>query len=103
VARRQKTRRGERSRRGSGSRGRKAIELQANRAGIETVQGNGQGAGFSVAEAAASYLKDLERRAWAYVECYSSVLWYLGILPTPMRSLEVNKIGTSCAEDGILW
>ena len=39
---------------------RKAIELQANRAGIETVQENGQVAGFSVAEAAASYLKDIE-------------------------------------------
>jgi len=39
---------------------RKAIELQANRAGIETVQENGQGSGFTVAEAVASYLKDIE-------------------------------------------
>jgi hypothetical protein len=36
------------------------IELQANRAGIETVTENGQASGFSVAEAAASYLKDIE-------------------------------------------
>lgn len=39
---------------------RKAIELQANRAGIETVQENGHGQGFAVAEAVASYLKDME-------------------------------------------
>jgi integrase/recombinase XerD len=39
---------------------RKAIERQANRAGIETVQENGQGNGFTVAEAVASYLKDIE-------------------------------------------
>ncbi|MGB8324068.1 MAG: site-specific integrase [Candidatus Acidiferrum sp.] len=39
---------------------RKAIELQANRAGIETVKEIGTGAGYSVAEAVASYLKDME-------------------------------------------
>ena len=39
---------------------RKALELQANRAGIETVQENGNGRGPTVAEAVASYLKDME-------------------------------------------
>ena len=39
---------------------RKAIELEANRAGIESIQENGNGRGFTVAEAVASYLKDLE-------------------------------------------
>jgi integrase/recombinase XerD len=39
---------------------RKAIELDANRAGIETVQENGNGRGLSLAEAVASYLKDIE-------------------------------------------
>lgn len=39
---------------------RKAIELQANRAGIETVQPNGDGPRPTVAEAVASYLKDME-------------------------------------------
>jgi hypothetical protein len=39
---------------------RKAIELEANRAGIETVQENGNGNGATVAEAVASYLKDIE-------------------------------------------
>jgi len=39
---------------------RKAIELEANRAGIETVQENGNGRGSTVAEAVASYLKDME-------------------------------------------
>jgi len=39
---------------------RKALELEANRAGIETVQENGNGRGLAVAEAVASYLKDIE-------------------------------------------
>ncbi|MGH9765746.1 MAG: tyrosine-type recombinase/integrase, partial [Blastocatellia bacterium] len=39
---------------------RKAIELQANRAGIETVQENGRGESSTVGEAVASYLKDME-------------------------------------------
>jgi len=39
---------------------RKAIELEANRAGIETVQEIGSGKGPTVAEAVTSYLKDLE-------------------------------------------
>ena len=39
---------------------RKAIELEANRAGIETIQENGNGRGLTVAESVASYLKDME-------------------------------------------
>src|SRR6267143_3487978 len=39
---------------------RKALELEANRAGIETVQENGDGTAFTLAEAVASYLKDME-------------------------------------------
>jgi integrase/recombinase XerD len=39
---------------------RKALELEANRAGIETVQEAGSGNGPTVAEAVASYLKDME-------------------------------------------
>jgi hypothetical protein len=39
---------------------RKALELEANRAGIETVQENSNGTGLTVAEAVASYLKDME-------------------------------------------
>jgi integrase len=39
---------------------RKAIELEANRAGIETVQEVGIGKGLPVAEAVACYLKDME-------------------------------------------
>jgi integrase/recombinase XerD len=39
---------------------RKALELEANRAGIETVQEIGSGKGLTVAEAVASYLKDME-------------------------------------------
>ncbi len=39
---------------------RKALELEANRAGIETVQEIGSGKGPTVAEAVASYLKDME-------------------------------------------
>jgi integrase len=39
---------------------RKAIELEANRAGIETVQEIGSGKGPTVAEAVACYLKDME-------------------------------------------
>jgi hypothetical protein len=39
---------------------RKALELEANRAGIETVQENSNGTGLTVAEAVASYLKDIE-------------------------------------------
>lgn len=39
---------------------RKAIELEANRAGIETVQDNGNGKGLLIAEAVAGYLKDME-------------------------------------------
>ncbi|MGB8323247.1 MAG: tyrosine-type recombinase/integrase [Candidatus Acidiferrum sp.] len=39
---------------------RKAIELHANRAGIETVREIGSGTGYTVAEALASYLKDME-------------------------------------------
>jgi integrase len=39
---------------------RKAIELQANRAGIETVQEIGSGRGPTVTGAVASYLKDME-------------------------------------------
>lgn len=39
---------------------RKALELEANRAGIETVSGNGNGRGPTVAEAVAAYLKDME-------------------------------------------
>ena len=39
---------------------RKALELEANRAGIETVQEIGSGKGLSVTEAVASYLKDME-------------------------------------------
>lgn len=39
---------------------RKAIELEANRAGIETVQEDGNGRGFMLTEAVASYLKDVE-------------------------------------------
>jgi len=39
---------------------RKALELEANRAGIETVQEIGSGKGNTVAEAVASYLKDME-------------------------------------------
>jgi hypothetical protein len=39
---------------------RKAIELQANRAGIETVRENVNGRGPTVAEAVASYLRDME-------------------------------------------
>ncbi len=37
---------------------RKALELEANRAGIETVQEIGSGKGLTVTEAVASYLKD---------------------------------------------
>jgi integrase/recombinase XerD len=39
---------------------RKALELEANRAGIETVQEIGSGKGVTVAEAVASYLQDME-------------------------------------------
>ena len=39
---------------------RKAIELQANRAGIETVRENVNGQGHTVAEAFASYSRDME-------------------------------------------
>jgi integrase/recombinase XerD len=39
---------------------RKALELEANRAGIETVQEIGSGKGPTVVEAVASYLKDME-------------------------------------------
>jgi hypothetical protein len=39
---------------------RKAIELAANRAGIETVQEIGSGRGLPVTEAVVSYLKDME-------------------------------------------
>ena len=39
---------------------RKAIELQANRAGIETVQENTNGIGTTVADAVVFYLKDME-------------------------------------------
>jgi integrase/recombinase XerD len=39
---------------------RKALELKANRAGIETVQEIGSGKGSTVTEAVASYLKDME-------------------------------------------
>lgn len=39
---------------------RKALELVANRAGIETVQENGNGTAHTLAEAVASYLKDVE-------------------------------------------
>ena len=39
---------------------RKAIELHANRAGIETVREIGSGIGYTVVEAVASYLKDME-------------------------------------------
>jgi integrase/recombinase XerD len=39
---------------------RKALELQANRAGIETVSEIGNGRGATVAEAVAAYLKDME-------------------------------------------
>jgi integrase/recombinase XerD len=49
---------------------RKALELEANRAGIETVQEIGSGKGSTVAEAVASYLKDMEppqREAKTYV------------------------------------
>ena len=38
---------------------RKAIELEANRAGIETVQIIGSGRGLAIPEAVASYLKDM--------------------------------------------
>jgi hypothetical protein len=54
---------------------RKALELEANRAGIETVQENGNGRGPAVAEAVASYLKDMEppqrepRTYQAYKHC----------------------------------
>jgi hypothetical protein len=39
---------------------RKALELEANRAGIEAVQEIGSGKGLTVTEAVASYLKDME-------------------------------------------
>jgi len=39
---------------------RKAVELQANRAGIETVQEIGSGRGTTVTEAVASYLEDMK-------------------------------------------
>ena len=39
---------------------RKALELEANRAGIETVQENGNGTGLTLTEVVASYLKDIE-------------------------------------------
>jgi integrase/recombinase XerD len=39
---------------------RKAIELKANRAGIETVRENVNGRGPTIAEAVASYLRDME-------------------------------------------
>jgi integrase/recombinase XerD len=39
---------------------RKALELEANRAGIETVQEIGSGKGPTIAEAVASYLMDME-------------------------------------------
>jgi hypothetical protein len=39
---------------------RKAIQLKANRAGIETVQEIGSGNGLTVSEAVTSYLKDIE-------------------------------------------
>jgi len=39
---------------------RKAIELQANRAGIETVQEIGSGRGPTISEAVASYLEDMK-------------------------------------------
>jgi hypothetical protein len=39
---------------------RKALELEANRADIETVQEIGSGKGLTVTEAVASYLKDME-------------------------------------------
>src|ERR1700687_1311723 len=54
---------------------RKALELEANRAGIETVQENGNGRGPTVAEAVASYLQDIEppqrepRTYQAYKHC----------------------------------
>src|SRR5260370_29036946 len=54
---------------------RKALELEANRAGIETVQESGNGRGPAVAEAVASYLKDMEppqrepRTYQAYKHC----------------------------------
>jgi hypothetical protein len=49
---------------------RKALELKANRAGIETVQESLDGAACTLAEAVASYLKDMEppqREPKAYV------------------------------------
>src|SRR5580700_768542 len=54
---------------------RKALELEANRAGIETVQENGNRRGLAIAEAVASYLKDMEppqrepRTYQAYKHC----------------------------------
>jgi hypothetical protein len=39
---------------------RKALELEANRAGIETVQESRDGAACTLAESVASYLKDVE-------------------------------------------
>jgi len=39
---------------------RKALELEANRAGIETVQESREGTAFTLAEAVACYLKDME-------------------------------------------
>jgi integrase/recombinase XerD len=39
---------------------RKALELEANRAGIETVSENGNGKGPTVAEAVTAYLRDME-------------------------------------------
>ena len=75
VAGRKKTRANQGSRRSHRPCASKALELEANRAGIETVQENGTVKGFTVAEAVASYLKDMEppqrepRTYQAYKHC----------------------------------
>lgn len=47
---------------------RKAVELEANRAGIETVQENGNGNGPTITKAVAAYLKDVVTDSQAVVQ-----------------------------------
>jgi hypothetical protein len=75
VAGRKKTRADQRSTQVVDRARRKAIELEVNRAGIETVQENGDGKRLTVVKAVASYLKGMEppqrepRTYQAYKHC----------------------------------
>jgi hypothetical protein len=62
VAERTQTRADQRSHEVLDRARRKAIELEANRGGIETVQEIGSGRGWTLTEAVAGYLEDMNRR-----------------------------------------